>query len=94
MAKARKKIVKPAAAKKRPPTEAEAATAIARAWLAKAGFHEDPTGESPERVEITDTSFDDDGNYFVVVKMYIPNLDVELVTYGEHPDGIAAETTP
>jgi hypothetical protein len=71
-------------------TAAAAATAIARAWLAKAGFHEDPTKDSPERIEIKDAGWDD-GEHYVDVRVYVPALDIEHVVDGTHPDGITAE---
>jgi hypothetical protein len=70
----------------------EAATAIARAWLAKAGFHEDPTRDSPERIEIKDAGWDD-GEHYVDVRVYVPALDIEHVVDGTHPDGITAEAS-
>jgi len=74
-------------------TAADAATAIARAWLAKAGFHEDPTGGSPERIKIKDAGWDD-GEHYVDVRVYVPALDIEHVVDGTHPDGITtAEST-
>lgn len=78
-----------------PPTEAEAAVAIARAWLAKGGFHEDntedPDERMPERIEIDDADFNDNGEYFVTVRVFIPNLDIEHVIDGTHIDGIVVE---
>jgi hypothetical protein len=68
--------------KSKPPSEAAAATAIARAYLARGGFREDPTGKSPERIEIQGTSFDDDGCYFVDVRVYVSSLNIEHVVDG------------
>lgn len=85
----------PKAAAKAPaknePTEAEAAVAIARAWLVKAGFHEDPSGESPERVKIGFSDVGANGERYVNVRVYVPALDVDHVVDGTHPDGITAE---
>lgn len=61
-------------------TEAQAATAIARARLRSAGFYEDYMGPGG-RIEILDTSFND-GTYFVDVRVFIPDLDVEHVADG------------
>ncbi|HSX23010.1 MAG TPA: hypothetical protein VLE97_09575 [Gaiellaceae bacterium] len=72
-------------------SEAEAATAIARAWLAKAGFHEDPDHESPERVEFGLSDIGADGERYVNVRVYIPALDIDHVMDGTHPDGITTE---
>ena len=73
-------------------SETEAAVAIARAWLAKAGFHEDPAGEDPARIEIQGPGWDGrNQEHYVDVRVYIPNLDVEHVVEGTHPDGITAE---
>ena len=73
-------------------TESEAATAVARAWLAKAGFHEDPDGESPERVEIKGPGWDGESQeHYVDVRVYVPALDIDHVVEGTHPDGITTE---
>lgn len=77
----------------REPTESEAAVAIARAWLAKAGFHEDLRRESPERVEIGFSDVGADGERYVNVRLYVPALDVEHVVDGTHPEGITVEAT-
>lgn len=74
--------------------EMDAAVAIARAWLAKAGFHEDPDGESPERVEIGFSDVGPDGERYVNVRVYVPALDIDHVVDGTHPDGITAEVAP
>lgn len=71
--------------------EAEAAAAVARAWLAKAGFHEDPDKESPERIEIGFSDVGADGDRYVNVRVYIPALDIDHVVDGTHPDGITVE---
>jgi len=76
---------------KKQPRETDAAAAIARAWLAKAGFHEDPAGESPERVEIGFSDIGADGQRYVNVRVYVPALDIDHVVDGTHPDGITAE---
>lgn len=74
------------------PSESDAATAVARAWLTKAGFHEDPSGQSPERIEIQGPGWEGRSHeHYVDVRIYIPNLDVEHVVDGTHPDGITAE---
>ena len=72
-------------------TETEAAVAITRAWLAKASFHEDPAGASPERVEIGFSDVGADGQRYVNVRVYVPALDIDHVVDGTHPDGITAE---
>lgn len=73
-------------------SEGEAATAIARAWLAKVGFHEDPDGQSAERIEIRGPGWDGESQeHYVDVRVYIPALDVEHVVDGTHPDGITTE---
>lgn len=73
-------------------SESEAAVAVARAWLAKAGFHEDPSGESAERIEIRGPGWDGEScEHYVDVRVYVPALDVEHVVDGTHPDGITAE---
>lgn len=77
--------------KHKEPTPANAAVAIARAWLTKAGFHEDPEGESPERIAIGFSDVDADGDRYVNVRIYIPALDVDHVVNSTHPDGIAVE---
>lgn len=71
-------------------TAAAAATAIARDWLGKAGFHEDPTGGSPERIEIKGAGWDD-GEHYVDIRVYVPALDIDHVVDGTHPDGITVE---
>jgi hypothetical protein len=71
------------------PTEATAAVAIARAWLAKAGFHED--GVSPERVEIGFSDVGAKGERYVNVRLYVPAIDVDHVVDGTHPDGITVK---
>ena len=76
---------------KRQPRETDAAAAIARAWLVKAGFHEDPEGESPERVEIGFSDVGAGGQRYVNVRVYVPALDIDHVVDGTHPDGITAE---
>jgi hypothetical protein len=73
------------------PTENTAAVAIARAWLAKAGFHEDPDRESPERVEIGFSDVDSNGDRYVNVRVYVPRLDIDCVIDGDHIDGITTE---
>ena len=70
--------------------EMDAARAIARSWLAKAGFYEDPAGESPERVEIGFSDVGADGGRYVNVRVYVPALDIDRVVDGTHPD-ITAE---
>lgn len=82
--------------KKTKPTEADAAEAIARAWLGKAGFHEDdatdPDERSPERIEILGAETDDaTGEYYALVRVYIPQLDIDHVVDGDHCDGIKVE---
>jgi len=75
------------------PTEGDAALAIARAWLSKAGFHEDPDRESPERVAFQGPGWDGrTGEHYVDVRFYIPAIDVERVVDGTHPDGVTAES--
>jgi hypothetical protein len=76
------------------PTEADAAVAVARAWLAKAGFHEDPDGENPERVEFGFSDVGSDRERYVNVRVYVPTLDIEHVLDGTHPDGITATRRP
>ena len=72
--------------------ESEAAVAVARAWLAKAGFHEDPDGESPERIEIKGPGWDGKSQeHYVDVRVYVPPLDIDHVVEGTHPDGITTE---
>lgn len=91
----KKSTKKPAARTKavRAPTETAAAVAIARMWLARAGFHEDPSGESPERVEIGFSDVGTDGERYVNVRLYVPALDIEHVLDGTHPEGITVEAT-
>jgi len=75
------------------PTEGDAAIAIARAWLGKAGFHEDPTRESPERIEVQGSGWEGSSHdHYVVVRVFIPAIDIEHVVNGTHPDGITAES--
>lgn len=85
----------PKAATKAPaknePTEAEAAVAVARAWLAKGGFHEDPTGDDPARVKIGFSDVGADGERYVNVRVYVPALDIDHVVDDTHPDGISTE---
>jgi len=77
---------------KRKPSETEAAEAIARAWLAKAGFHEDPTGDDPTRVEIQGPGWDGRSQeHYVDVRIYVPALDIDHVVDGTHVDGITVE---
>jgi len=71
--------------------EMEAAKAIARAWLAKAGFHEDAYGDAPDRIEIGMSDVGTDGERYVNVRLYIPALDIEHVVDGDHPQGITLE---
>lgn len=74
------------------PSESDAVVAIARTWLGKAGFHEDPDGTSPERIEIQGPGWEGQSHeHYVDVRVYIPRLDVEHVVDGTHPDGITAE---
>lgn len=74
------------------PDESAAVIAVARAWLTKGGFHEDPERESPERVEIQGPGWDGQSQeHYVDVRVFIPSLDVEHVIDGTHPDGITAE---
>lgn len=74
------------------PNESDAVVALARAWLGKAGFHEDPSGASPERIEIQGPGWEGRSQeHYVDVRIYIPNLDIEHVVDGTHPDGITAE---
>jgi hypothetical protein len=66
-----------------PPTEGEAATAIARAWLAEVGFHEDPTGKDPNRIEIQCSGWEGRTHeHYVDVRVYIPAIDIEGVIDG------------
>jgi hypothetical protein len=89
-AKKAKKTAKKIAMDK--PTEGEAAVAIARAWLDKAGFHEDPAHESPERLEVQGSGWEGRSHeHYVDVRFYIPAIDIEHVVDGTHPDGITAE---
>ena len=69
------------------PSEAEAAIAIAKSWLADAGFHEDPNSEDPARVEIQRPGWDGKRKeHYVNVRIYIPALDIDHVIKGTHPD--------
>jgi hypothetical protein len=92
-AKKRPAAAAKSATKKHRPTEAEAAVAIARAWLAKAGFHEDPDSESAERIEFGFSDVGSDGERYVNVRVYIPALDIDHVVDGTHLDGITVEGT-
>jgi hypothetical protein len=75
-----------------PATRSAAVVALARAWLGKAGFHEDPSGASPERIEIQGPGWEGRSQeHYVDVRVYIPNLDVEHVVDGTHPNGITTE---
>lgn len=93
--KKKKSTKKPPAQTKavRTPTETEAAVAIARAWLAKVGFHEDLRRKSPERVEIGFSDVGTNGERYVNVRVYVPALDIEHVVDGTHPDGITVEAS-
>ena len=74
------------------PDETEAAVAIARAWLVKAGFHEDPAGDDPARIEIQCPGWEGRSHeHYVDVRVYVPALDIDHVVDGTHPDGITAE---
>jgi len=68
-----------------------AAKAIARAWLGKAGFHEDEDGDAADRIEIGMSDVGSDGERYVNVRLFIPALDIEHVVDGDHPDGITLE---
>lgn len=58
--------------------EAAAAVKVARAWLADAGFHEDPAGTSPERIEITNRGYAAGSReHYVTVRLYVPQIDIE-----------------
>lgn len=74
------------------PSETAAAEAIARAWLANAGFHEDPTGDDPTRIEIQGPGWDGKTHeHYVDVRVYVPALDIDHVVDGTHVDGITVE---
>lgn len=78
--------------KPEPPSETEAAIAIVRTWLGKAGFHEDPAGTDPARIEIQSPGWEGRTHeHYVDVRVYIPALDIEHVVDGTHPDGITTE---
>ena len=74
------------------PSETEAALAVVRAWLAAAGFHEDPDSEDPGRIELGLSDIGAKRERFVNVRFYVPALDIDHVIDGTHPDGITAET--
>lgn len=71
--------------------EMEAAKAIARAWLAKAGFHEDAYGDAPDRIEIGLSDVGSEGERYVNVRLYIPQLDIDHVVDDTHPQGITTK---
>ena len=69
------------------PSETEAAVAIAKRWLADAGFHEDPSREDPARVEIQGPGWDGKRKeHYVDVRVYVPAIDIDHVVDGTHPD--------
>lgn len=79
----------------REPAEARAATAISRAWLSsgRCRLHEDPSGRDPERIVILGSGVDPrTGERFVLLRQYIPRLDIEHVIEGTHMDGITVDT--
>lgn len=63
-------------------SEAEAARACASLFVRK-GI---PEGENAGEFEITDVSFDDDGEYFVTMLVRVGDLDVEMASEGCHMD--------
>jgi hypothetical protein len=63
-------------------TEAEAARACASMFVRK-GI---PEGKEPGEFEITDVSFDDDGQHFVTMIVRVGDLDVEMASGGHHMD--------
>lgn len=74
------------------PSETDAAVAVAQAWLSKAGFHEDPAGDDPARIEIQGPGWEGRSHeHYVDVRIYVPALDIEHVVDGTHPDGITVE---
>lgn len=73
------------------PSEAEAARAVVRAWLAAAGFHEDPDSEDPGRIELGLSDVGAKRERYVNVRFFVPGLDVDHVVDGTHPDGITVE---
>ena len=63
-------------------SEGEAARACVSLFL-REGV---PEGNECGEFEIVDVSFDDDGEYFAMVKVRVGNLDVELASNGTHLD--------
>lgn len=66
-------------------SEGEAARAVASLFVREGGMLE---GTDANEFEITDVSFDDDGEYFVMMKVRISNLDVETASTGDHLDQV------
>ena len=88
--KSKKLMKKPAKSTKKAPavptstTESEASVAVVRAWLADDDFHEDPTGESPDRIEILGSGYDGvSREHYVDVRVYVPQIDIESEIKGE-----------
>lgn len=64
-----------------------AATAVARAWLAKEGFREDTSDTGPSASDVDFTGSEDfDGGMWVGLRMFVSNLDIECAEAGEHLD--------
>lgn len=71
-------------------TESEAAVAVVRAWLEDDDFHEDPTGESPDRIEIRGPGYDGvSREHYVDVRIYVPQIDIESEIEGESAETAA-----
>jgi hypothetical protein len=72
-------------------TEGKASVSVVRAWLADDDFHEDPTGESPDRIEILGPGYDGvSREHYVDVRVYVPQIDVESEIEGEDAGGGSA----
>lgn len=77
----------------------EAATAVAKAWLAKpqGGFHEWDESDDPEAGSVRFLGSTDGrdrngvGGEWVNLSMFVSNLDVEMAEAGEHIDVVIAE---
>ncbi len=74
--------------------ESEASVSVVRAWLADDDFHEDPTGESPDRIEILGPGYDGvSREHYVDVRVYVPQIDIESEIEGEgEGEGEGGET--